>query len=259
MTLGERIREARSTAGLSQEQLAESVGVSRQAVTKWEMDQSAPSTRNLLKIAESLAITVDQLTGKEPERTADPVMPDEETIYALYRQIESRKRAERMKKYGKNIRWGLIIFSIWASVWLIGRIIWCDLRTMTLIGCFFTGRPSGEHSYLFGWLAHGGRFLLAMGISLPPAFFGKWRFSLTGVILFIVGMISGILFGPSELPGYDFGWAYWLFTYLLTLPLGIIAEKKKMDIRQKGGKILLLCFVGVVILIQLVVYLLIPK
>ncbi len=44
MTLGEQIKELRLQRGMSQEKLAESMGVSRQAVTKWESGQSAPST-----------------------------------------------------------------------------------------------------------------------------------------------------------------------------------------------------------------------
>ena len=51
-TLGERIRAARQAAGLSQEKLAERLGLTRQAVTKWETGQSAPSTENLLHLAE---------------------------------------------------------------------------------------------------------------------------------------------------------------------------------------------------------------
>lgn len=52
MSLGERIKEQRKSSGLSQEKVAEFVGVSRQAVTKWETGQSAPSTENLFKLAE---------------------------------------------------------------------------------------------------------------------------------------------------------------------------------------------------------------
>ena len=50
-TLGQRIREHRRRAGLSQEALARRMDVSRQAVTKWESSQSAPSTENLFRLA----------------------------------------------------------------------------------------------------------------------------------------------------------------------------------------------------------------
>lgn len=70
MSLGERIKEQRKSSGLSQEKLAEFVGVSRQAVTKWETGQSAPSTENLFKLAEIFGTTVDiLLASDEDEKT----------------------------------------------------------------------------------------------------------------------------------------------------------------------------------------------
>ena len=58
MTLGEKIKEQRTAHGLSQETLAEQMGVSRQAVTKWEADQSAPSSEKLIA-----AITLHAAVG----------------------------------------------------------------------------------------------------------------------------------------------------------------------------------------------------
>ena len=64
MSLGERIKEQRKSSGLSQEKVAEFVGVSRQAVTKWETGQSAPSTENLFKLAEIFGTTVDIIVAQ---------------------------------------------------------------------------------------------------------------------------------------------------------------------------------------------------
>ena len=64
MSLGERIKALRRRAGLSQEQVAEQVGVSRQAVAKWEAGQSAPSTENLRKLAQVLQVGLEELAGK---------------------------------------------------------------------------------------------------------------------------------------------------------------------------------------------------
>jgi len=63
MTLGEKIKMYRSQNGLSQEKIAELVGVSRQAVTKWESGQSAPSTANLITLAEIFKISMDDLVS----------------------------------------------------------------------------------------------------------------------------------------------------------------------------------------------------
>ena len=61
MTLGERLKKCRTEKGLSQEQAAELIGVSRQAVTKWENGQSVPSSKNLLELAALYGLSVDEL------------------------------------------------------------------------------------------------------------------------------------------------------------------------------------------------------
>ena len=61
MTLGEKIREARRKCGLSQEQLAERLSVSRSAIAKWETDKGLPDVGNLKILARLLNVSVDQL------------------------------------------------------------------------------------------------------------------------------------------------------------------------------------------------------
>ena len=65
MTLGKRIMQHRKRLGLTQEQLAERIGVSAQAVSKWENDLSCPDISLLPVLAEIFGITVDELLGKE--------------------------------------------------------------------------------------------------------------------------------------------------------------------------------------------------
>ena len=66
-TLGRRIQEARKAAGLSQESLGERLGVSRQAVSKWESGVSDPSTSNLLALAKLYGVSAeDLLRGVHP-------------------------------------------------------------------------------------------------------------------------------------------------------------------------------------------------
>ena len=71
MTLGEKIKACRQDAGMSQEKVAEFLGVSRQAVTKWEANLSAPNTENLFKLAEVFGTTVDFLLAS-PEAGRSP-------------------------------------------------------------------------------------------------------------------------------------------------------------------------------------------
>lgn len=65
MTLGEKLKETRRGAGLSQEQLAEKLCVSRQAVTKWESDKGMPDIGNLKAIANLLNTSIDYLLDND--------------------------------------------------------------------------------------------------------------------------------------------------------------------------------------------------
>lgn len=67
VSIGERITQLRKDASLSQGQLAESLGISRQAVSKWENDTSCPDTINLIRLAEALNSEVEYIaTGRKP-------------------------------------------------------------------------------------------------------------------------------------------------------------------------------------------------
>ena len=60
-TLGEALREHRTRCQMTQEFVAESVGVSRQAVSKWERGDSDPSTSNLLALAKLFGVSAEEL------------------------------------------------------------------------------------------------------------------------------------------------------------------------------------------------------
>ena len=69
-SLGEAIREQRTRCGMTQEFVAESLGVSRQAVSKWESGASDPSTSNLLALAKLFGISAEELlSGVRRERS----------------------------------------------------------------------------------------------------------------------------------------------------------------------------------------------
>ncbi len=62
-----RLAEMRKNAGLSQEELADRIGVTRQAVSKWERNESSPDTDNLIELSRLYGVTIDELiNGKNP-------------------------------------------------------------------------------------------------------------------------------------------------------------------------------------------------
>lgn len=72
MTLGQRIQELRKNFGLSQEELGERMGVSRQAISKWEGDQAIPELDKLIALSKLFGLTVGQLLGVEQPVPAVP-------------------------------------------------------------------------------------------------------------------------------------------------------------------------------------------
>ena len=87
MTLGERICAQRTAHHLSQTDLADALGVSRQSVSKWETDASVPDLDKLVKMCELFETSLDQLVrGAEP--TADLSQPtvviqDDALVYSV--------------------------------------------------------------------------------------------------------------------------------------------------------------------------------
>lgn len=66
MSFEERLLEIRKSRGMSQEVLAEKIGVSRQAVSKWETGEALPDYTKLIALADALEVSLDYLCGREP-------------------------------------------------------------------------------------------------------------------------------------------------------------------------------------------------
>ena len=91
MTLGEKIRELRKNCGLSQEQLAEKLSVSRSAVAKWETEKGLPDVGNLKLLARLLNVSVDHLLD-------DGEAPDTSVIRMPYRLSAYGYGCKKVKK-----------------------------------------------------------------------------------------------------------------------------------------------------------------
>ena len=94
MTLGQNIQAARKAKGLSQETLAEKIGVSRQALGKWEKDTALPGLDNLQALAAELGTGVDALLGTEPSAPAAPAV----TLDAMRDLLSARDAEEKRRR-----------------------------------------------------------------------------------------------------------------------------------------------------------------
>ena len=83
MTMGSRITQLRNGKGYTQEYLAVQLGISRQAVHKWEKNESKPDTDNLILLAQILETTVDYLaSGNSAEPKKKPKLP-QAAVYVI--------------------------------------------------------------------------------------------------------------------------------------------------------------------------------
>ena len=89
MTVGERITQLRRERNINQSELARMMGVSRQAVSKWENDLSAPDTLRLIQLADALNTEVEYLaTGNRvPVQTKTEVIIKEKPVEKLVEKI----------------------------------------------------------------------------------------------------------------------------------------------------------------------------
>lgn len=65
MTLGEKLQRLRKARGMSQEELAARMGVSRQAVSRWELNIALPDTENVVRLSELFGVTTDYLLKQQ--------------------------------------------------------------------------------------------------------------------------------------------------------------------------------------------------
>ena len=110
MTLGEKLTQARRTAGLTQADVAARLNVSRQAVSRWESGQSKPSTERLLALGELYGVCIDQLLN-----TGNVEAPAVETISTLPEMepqepvIPEKRRTRVWLKYAVAVLCGALL------------------------------------------------------------------------------------------------------------------------------------------------------
>ncbi|MBP3570196.1 MAG: helix-turn-helix transcriptional regulator [Lachnospiraceae bacterium] len=108
MRFEEKIVELRKSKGLSQEELAEQLGVSRQAVSRWELGQTLPDITNLVQLCELFGVSADYLVRDE-EQTSAKSDQSAKTIAKLTRERERIRYQARRFYY---IAWADFIMAL---------------------------------------------------------------------------------------------------------------------------------------------------
>ena len=145
MTLAEKILSLRTQRGMSQDDLAEKLEVSRQSVSKWETAQSTPDLDKIIKLANLFGVTVDELV-REGEAPQPPEPPQPQVIYV-----------EREKRGLTPVQTLGVIFEVTGAALAILGIMGAPVLILPAVALVVLGLPlllARKHPFLIaGWLA----------------------------------------------------------------------------------------------------------
>ncbi len=218
-TLGKRIMAHRKRLGLTQDALAEKLGITAQAVSKWENDLSCPDIAMLPRLAEIFGISTDALLGMQQETVHEAEVVEEETDkqgvfnFTLNQDADDGKWTFHWNSGRKNA----VFFALWVvlvgAVYFAAKLLAWDVSFWSILWPSFllvfgiSGILSKFSVFSFGTTLLGGYFLVQN--------LGIWKLNIAGELIF---PICVVLFGIS------------LLVDALRKP-----KKPKFSITHKGG------------------------
>lgn len=200
MTIADRIQQLRKAKGLSQEELADRVGVSRQAVSKWESEQSAPDLERLALLSDILETTTDYLL-----KGIEPAGKEEHEPNALAVSIQGI---------------ALEVLGLLAAV-----TIWFQWQTPLAVGIGLALVIFGVMFFILGQLFQTHKKAKAKQLCLVPvAWLALW-IPLGITYNLLDGLIHGGsgLMAPIPLPSGD-TWATWGLFWLVYIAAGVLGQ-----------------------------------
>ena len=210
MTLGNRIAQNRKRLNMTQDQLAEKLGITAQAVSKWENDLSCPDISTLPVLADIFGITIDELLGREePQKVYEGQVVQAE---------DPEEDTDEDDENGWVFKWdggrrGSLGFALW--VVLLGGLLLADNLLHLDVGFWSLAWPS---------------FLLMMGLFHGKGFsFGRLCFVLLGGYCLVNNM--GLM--PLHLTG-DIIWPGLVILFGLSLVLEAMKKPKKSSFHFSG-------------------------
>mgnify|MGYP001140865775 CR=1 FL=1 len=201
MNLANRIQSLRKAKGMSKEQLADQIGVSRQAVSKWESEQSTPDLDKIILLSDFFEVTTDY----------------------LLRGIEPVKDNQRQSKE------------------LISKVLYTTSTTFIFMGLFCAfGVWYAEQTMIAIWgsmmiqvVGVAGYFIARYLSPRKTSFYGNWL-NLLGIAFMPVSMITGnptiLLFQDGWIAPYPIGsfhsFLFWVAFLVLSVGSYLLLKKK---------------------------------
>ena len=176
--LADRLVELRKEHKLSQEALAEKLGLSRQSISKWERAEASPDTDNLIALAEVYGITLDELLGNnEPKERKQETQPQSENKDSSVKQIKGKQNLKKapllfLGAIAIYVGGGIILGVFWWSLmWILFPLV-LGYTFSALSMCF---EDSKLLSIIFSTIA---AIFLAVSLYIVLGIaFGLWGFA----------------------------------------------------------------------------------
>ena len=202
MTLAEKILSLRTQRGMSQDDLAEKLEVSRQSVSKWETAQSTPDLDKIIKLANLFGVTVDELV-RDGEAPQPPEPPEAKVIYV-----------EREKRGLTPVQTLGVIFEVTGAALAILGIMGAPVLILPAVALVVLGLPlllARKHPFLIaGWLA------VALSLTILNPNFSVCPWGLMGGLRIVRHLIAN---PAMRYRAYYFAAAVGIVRGLLTLAL----------------------------------------
>lgn len=122
MEIGSKLKKARNEKGLTQEQTADALGVSRQTISNWENNKSYPDIISVIKMSEIYSISLDHLLKE------DDSMNRKQTYMEYLEETTNTVKSKR--NLGK-----VILFSAYFLVWAIAEVFFWSVRSPLTTRC----------------------------------------------------------------------------------------------------------------------------
>ena len=235
MILSEKIAEERKKNGWSQEELAEKLSVSRQAVSKWESASSVPDLQKLLRMAKIFEVSTDYLLKDEMGKEEVEKISDYRTEDTVYRNVSMEEANHFLEWKRKN------------AVILAGAVALCIMSPSLLI--FLTGLSSATGGNLSENTAVG------IGVSVVLVIRGKAYEYLKKELIETAYGVKGLV--KEKKQNYEGTYTRGIilgvvFCILAVIPLliGIAMEQPEYMITSDVSILLLLVAVGVFLIVR---------
>ena len=222
MAIGDKIRALRKEKGMTQDAIAEALDVTRQAVAKWESNQAAPSTTNIMKLAELFQVQFQDLLSQEEIPNAE-----------IQKYIVKVAQAEEKRKEKRAVAKGFFTSGL--------KISGCYLVLFLL--CWVIFHLIGAPDYIWSWSTGHYIFLVTYLYSVAGCLLYREKLGYYTLVGTAVGLILGNIVGSitpnNSVLRFNHGWIALLACIGAFSLCGIVVSFVKVERSQAGDPLTL--------------------